>query len=119
MKPILIAVLSLCLGTALVGCGDEEKPAAETTAATSTPASTPAATSTPEATAEPETGGCRATGVVITITGGEGISCRRAKRIYEAYIDGDPVPKGWECSVRACTKVNDDGTVIDFTWEAG
>ena len=30
----------------------------------------------------------------ITITGGEGISCKLAKRIYRAYADGEPVPKG-------------------------
>jgi hypothetical protein len=99
---LLIAIAIAAASAA--GCGDSEKPA---TAATPAAA---AETSTPEP-------GCHTDEVVISITGGEGLSCKAAKRIYTAYANGKATPKGWDCAVRACTNVEGD-EVLDFTWEA-
>ena len=115
MKRFSIVLASVAVLAA--GCGDDE-PTAKAPATTPEPAATTTAATTPEPaeTAEPAKGGCRTGAVQITITGGEGVPCKLAKRIYRAYINGDPVPKGWECDVRACTNIESED-VQDFTWK--
>ena len=113
MKHLPIVLASVAVLAA--GCGDEE-PTAKAPATTPEPAATTTAATTPEPTEEPAKGGCRTGAVQITITGGEGVPCKLAKRIYRAYINGDPVPKGWECDVRACTNIESED-VQDFTWK--
>ena len=105
------AVIAACL---IVGCADDESvtSAVPTVAATEVAAAEPTATPAGDAR---EGDGCVAPGVAISITGGEGVSCKTARRIYLSYRDGKVLPKGWECAVRACTKVDGDD-VRDFTW---
>ena len=92
------------------GCGDDDERTGAAPAVTETAAPTAAATEEAE-----KSSGCRTSGVVITITGGEGVSCKTAKRIYAAHVAGKDVPKGWECAVRACSNI-EGAEVRDFTW---
>jgi hypothetical protein len=106
------ALIILFCAVSLGACGEDE-PAVE---ATSTPAVTTQATETPTETAVASD--CRAGGWDIVISGGTGISCEQAKKIQAAALDDKELPEGWTCEIAACTKVSDDGTVVDFVWKA-
>ena len=100
----------------LAGCGDDEATTEDTTtdstaAAEVTSAPTPEPTPTP--TVDPD---CDVGPFVIQISGGTGISCKNAAKIYKTFAADRELPAGWKCELQACTKVEDDGTVRDFVW---
>ena len=119
-----ITVAALCglvLAFGTQGCGGDdpaEEAAAPVTTAVATPEATPEPTSEPTSESTPAAkSNCRAGGWDIYVSGGTGVSCKEAKKIQVLYLDGEKLPKGWECGVAACTKVAADGTVSDFYWK--